>query len=112
VYVYNTYNPSFPPPSSHLCTYWNSVAEEEDDITTGLEDTGQINLCYGCMSLMFSMHIEVLIFKEFLNSHKFSKSNLRSYEPCQRIVTNIRYTFPFPKLSGSGRDVKEGKNIF
>jgi hypothetical protein len=57
--TYNTSNQSFPPPGNHLCTYWNSVVEKEDEIKTGLEDTGQINLCYGCMRLMFSIHIEV-----------------------------------------------------
>jgi hypothetical protein len=101
-YIINTSNPRFPPPSNHLCTYWNSVAEKEDEIRTGLEATRQINLCYGCMRLMFSMHIEVLIFKQFFNSHKFSLSTLKSYGPCQRIVTiNIRNTFPLPKLGGS-----------
>jgi hypothetical protein len=39
MYGYNTSNPSFSPPSNHLCTYWNSVAEKEDEIKIGLEDT-------------------------------------------------------------------------
>jgi hypothetical protein len=57
MYAYNTSNPTFSPPSNHLCTYWNSVAEKEDEIT-GLEDRGQINLCYGCMRLMFSITLK------------------------------------------------------
>jgi hypothetical protein len=90
MYVYITSNPSFSPPSNHLCTYWNSVAEKEDEIKIGLVDTRQINLNYGYMIVMFSVHIEVLIFKEFLNPHKLPQSNFKSYESCQRIVTNIK----------------------